>query len=260
MAKIKITYKYTKYEHSKLATAISMFKSSFGGFLGWMGIFLIPLIVSAGIASQTGYAWVAIVVILAVALISYGCLFFIKEEKIAENKEKKLGISSENNNPQFAQKPIELYSVLEDKLNQAKNHFSDLISRFSKEETLNVYKDECYADLETFLHLFQNNSSSVRISISEETSSEDMKKIWDKADIFLDAISLYYFLELKDEFIEYSKTSVFDQLKHIIKRNEIDWNKSYQDIRNYVIDRIKRLPDVVWKYCEWNKASILSVI
>lgn len=226
--------------------------------MGWMGLFLIPLIVSAGIASQTGYAWVAIVVVIAVALISYGCLFLIKEEKIAEKRERKLGISSASDKNQFVHETIKLCPDLEMKLNQVKNKFFDLIVKFSKEEIFSSYKEDFYQDLEAFLLLFQRNSSSIRISFSEGTSSADMRINWDKADMFLEAIFLYYFLELKEEFIEHSKNLVFEQLRNSLKREEIDWNKSYQDIRNYVIERIKRLPAVVWNYCDWSNASIFK--
>ncbi|MBE6555025.1 MAG: hypothetical protein E7663_02155 [Ruminococcaceae bacterium] len=87
--KIKVHFEYVEYKNSKLATFLSKIKSGFWGFVAWMGLFLLPLIIACGIASQSGNALVALIVVGIVAIASYVFLFFIDERKIAKQKEEK---------------------------------------------------------------------------------------------------------------------------------------------------------------------------
>lgn len=88
--KIKFTFRWTNYPDSKLATFISKLKCSFAGFLAWCGLWLFPLMIAAGIASTYDKALIAIIVVAACTLISYGLLFLIDESKIAAKKSSKL--------------------------------------------------------------------------------------------------------------------------------------------------------------------------
>lgn len=95
MAKIHMTVNFTKYPSSRLATFLSMVKSGIAGFLIWVGIFLVPLIVAGGVGSLYGVALPAVLCVVGVMLASYGCLFFVHEDKIAAKKAVKANASSE---------------------------------------------------------------------------------------------------------------------------------------------------------------------
>ena len=88
--KIKFTLRFWEYKDSKLATFISMVKGSVGGFFAWIGMFLLPLIIGCGIASQYGAAGTVAIVIGIIAVVSYGFLFLIDEDNI--------GLKSESSN------------------------------------------------------------------------------------------------------------------------------------------------------------------
>lgn len=162
-------------------------------------------------------------------------------------------------NPQLYRKINQLNSLLENKLNQAKNKFSDITNMFQKEETFDTYKDECYEELENFLYLFQYNSSKVRISYSAGTSVDIMQQVWNKADIYLDAICLFYLLSLQNELVGYSKTHVFSMLKHILQKEQDLFNRQYEDIYKIVMEKIKLMSRIDKGYFnDWNEASIIK--
>lgn len=169
------------------------------------------------------------------------------------------GLNPHEHNPRLYRKITELHSVLVDKLNHAKDNFFDLTKKFQKADVFDTYKNECYEDLEDFLYLFQYNSSKTRISFSPDTPTEVMLKIWDKADPFLTAICLYYLLSLMDELQEYSKISILSMLKYLIQKDEVDLNKSYEDIRSFVIEKFRNLSHVDKMLCDdWYNASTLK--
>ena len=85
--KIKFTLRFWEYKDSKLATFISMVKGSVGGFFAWIGMFLLPLIIGCGIASQYGAAGTVAIVIGIIAVVSYGFLFLIDEDNIGLKSE-----------------------------------------------------------------------------------------------------------------------------------------------------------------------------
>lgn len=152
-----------------------------------------------------------------------------------------------------------LTPILEEKLNNAKKKFFELTSRFKKEEIFDYYKQACYEDLTDFLFQFKINSDGIRISYAPDTPAEVMQKVWDKADSFLNAICLYYVLNLKDVLEEYSKVSIFSMVRYLIKKEEIDFNKTYDEIRTFIIEKEKVLSRVIGTLREdWQKACIVG--
>ena len=130
-----------------------------------------------------------------------------------------------------------LTPILEEKLNNAKEKFFDLTSKFNKKEIFDCYKEACYEDLTDFLYQFKMNSNQIRISYAPDTPVEAMQKVWDKADLFLDAICYYYLLRLDSELTEYTKIGICAIIKGLLHANQIDFNQSYEEIRSYIISR-----------------------
>lgn len=165
------------------------------------------------------------------------------------------------NNFDLYKKINRLNSILEKKLNNAKEKFVDLINRFNKEEIFNSYKEACYEDLNDFLYLFSYNSSKIRISYTPDTPAEVIQQVWDKVDLFLDAICAYYLLQLDDELVEYSKVTICAILKLLLQKDKIEFNQNYAEIRSYVIERAKsEALSTTAKYLsnDWYKASIVN--
>lgn len=96
--RIKFTFRFWKYRDSKLATFISIAKGSIGGFFAWIGLFLLPLIIGCGIASQFGAAGIVAIVIGIIAVASYLCLFLIDEDNIGLKSEHRVE-TSQNSTP-----------------------------------------------------------------------------------------------------------------------------------------------------------------
>ncbi len=124
--KIKIHFEYVEYKDSKLATFLSRIKSGFWGFVAWMGLFLLPLIIACGIASQSGNALVALIVVGSIAIGSYIFLFFIDERKIAKQKGKKNAPKAET--PKYTYSKIIPDSMIEFTLEDyRKKYISDAL-------------------------------------------------------------------------------------------------------------------------------------
>lgn len=150
---------------------------------------------------------------------------------------------------------------LKTKLDQAKGRFEELTRKFSKEEIFNVYRDDCNEDLEGFAYLFQYNSSFVRISFSPGTTNVNEGK-WNKVYSYFDAICLYYLLSYYESVV-YKKYAILSALQFIAKKGELDFDSSYDELREFVDLRVNRLLSPTGNNQgmeqDWLKASILSI-
>lgn len=154
-----------------------------------------------------------------------------------------------------------LTPFLEEKLNNAKAKFHDLTSKFKKEEIFDRFKEACYADLTDFLYQFKINSEGIRISYAPDTPAEVMQQVWDKADVFLDAVCAYYLLLLDDELVDYTPIEICAILKLLLQKKEIAFNQNYEEVRSYVIERTKAEGlKTAAKYLsqDWHQASIMK--
>lgn len=155
-----------------------------------------------------------------------------------------------------------LNSLLEEKLENAKTKFFELTSKFNKEDIFDRCKEDCYEDLTCFLFRFEKNSDGVRISFATGTPAEVMQKVWDKADLFLDAICTYYLLQLDEELSEYTSLEICAIIKLFLQgKNQIDFNQSYEGIRSFIINKAKSegiKTTVRFLIADWNQASIIK--
>lgn len=154
-----------------------------------------------------------------------------------------------------------LTPILEEKLKKAKSKFFDLTSMFNKEKIFDRVKETCYEDLTDFLYRFSFNSKGIRISYAPTTPVEVMQQVWDKADLFLDAICAYYLLQLDGELVDYTPMEICAIIKFLLQKNKIEFNQNYEEIRSYVIERAKSEGlKTTAKYLsnDWSQASIVK--
>ncbi len=240
--KIKLTFRWTNYPDSKLATFLSKVKGSFAGFLGWCGLWLLPFMISAGIASNYGKALVAIIVVAACTLISYGLLFLIDESKIAAKKSSKLNAKRAKAEPSAKDKYLAsaTVSALRDAMC---NYFLSVSEEFAQDFGKNFeFEDKkslifgCITDtIDTAIenngpHFFDENNPTML-----EKRNEVASKIF--------AIT-YYFLNGFDSVIELQTvpfekriSALSDLLKEIL--NDTSGQFPHEDMLNaHLIDEI----------------------
>lgn len=160
--KIKVHFEYVEYKNSKLATFLSKIKSGFWGFIAWMGLFLLPLMIACGIASQSGNALAALIVVGVIAIGSYVSLFFIDERKIAKQKDEKNAHKAET--PKYTHSKIIPDSMIEFTLEDyRKKYIADALDVSQKimtalhmhEEFLNTV-DEIVATINNDLLIYES--------------------------------------------------------------------------------------------------------
>ena len=254
--KIKHTFFYTKYENSKLATAISMLKSGFAGFLAWIGLFLLPLLIGCGIASQYGAAGVVAIIIGIIAIISYFCLFLIDEESIALKKEEQLvkqidnikSQENETNKNSNTQKEsqihaIQQYSLEELRINQiniSTQAAEDYLKNYKISQYFNDAKKEIFNTLNSFLKIYEMLYGKELYLYSNEKMIGLLYDLSETA-VF---IAIDYILRISENFPDLKKGQIYEKMKKIIDLNNEKselFEMSYEELRNYLINQIKTI-------------------
>ena len=240
--KIKFTLRFWEYKDSKLATFISMVKGSVGGFFAWIGMFLLPLIIGCGIASQYGAAGTVAIVIGIIAVVSYGFLFLIDEDNI--------GLKSESSNAPTSTKQNENQAPQE----QSKGISEQRLDQITKATTfaaIYIQKlavaDEFLDTREEIIKCLNNDLSVYEMIFKSELyneANEKTKAILDQQGMKAVAISLHIILSLSDNFPQMRHGEIYSEISKVIYKDIQTesiamFSMTKQELKSYFVESIK---------------------
>lgn len=241
--KIKFSLRFWKYKDSRLATFISMVKGSVGGFFAWLGMFLLPLLIGCGIASQFGLAGTVAVIIGITAIASYGCLFLINEDRIGlKAASANTTTASEQVGDSLAAKK-ESRSISElrlDQITKATAFAAIYIQRLSVANEFPATREEIIKCLNNDLLVYEMIFKSELYNESNEKASA----ILDQQGMKAVAISLHIILALSKDFPEMRHGEIYSEISKVIYKdiqteNIAMFSMTKEELKAYFVESIR---------------------